>query len=146
MVNINLEKINLVSQLNNLAKSVKNHYNNYLDKLKKHSEIDKKSYTFKVGRSDRFVAAQFTFYLESYTGYYGSSSCSTNSLGDGKILTEALVRYINKNKETFLESLAKELELMSKENLKEAEDEVDNINKIFNTMKITLGETDETTS
>lgn len=137
---MNLEKFNLVKVLFNLKDTVRNHHKKFKESIAADSDIDKHNYTFKVGGSDRFNSCQFRFYLEAYKGKYGNSSCYTSSLGDGKLINEALVSYINKNKDTFLQGISDEIELMAKDKLNEAEGEVNTIQEEYKALQKSLNE------
>jgi hypothetical protein len=113
--------------------------------LKSHKEsvdsskgnVDKHSFKFVSGGSDRFNAAQFKFYLEAYRGNYGSSSCYTNKVYScsNEDLNKALTSYLNKNKETFLRGVSEELKFMAQESLQSAQKEVDEINRKLDEVK-----------
>lgn len=135
---MNLEKFNLVKVLFNLKDTVRNHHKKFKESIAADSNIDKHNYTFKAGGSDRFNSCQFRFYLEAYKGYYGDSSCSRSSLGDSNIINEALVSYINKNKDTFLQGIADEIEHMAKVKLKEAGEEVNLVQEEYRALQEAL--------
>jgi hypothetical protein len=123
---MNLDKFTKMSQHLSSAKTFKGSLTGYLEKIKANTNIDKRAFTFKSGVSDRFNSAQFKFYLEAYTGNYGSSSCYTLTTHnvDNDTLSYAATSWINKNKQLFLDGVAQELELMGKKMLTEAEEEV----------------------
>ena len=135
---MNLEKFNLVKVLFNLKDTVRSHHKKFKESIAADSSIDKHNYTFKVGGSDRFNACQFRFYLEAYKGTYGNSSCYTSSLGDDKLINEALVSYINKNKDTFLQGISDEIEHMAKVKLEEAEKEVNLVQEEYRALQEAL--------
>lgn len=135
---MNLEKFNLVKVLFSLKDTVRNHHKKFKQVVAEDSRIDKYNYTFKVGSSDRFNGCQFKFYLDAYKGYYGSSSCSTSSMGDSKIINEALVNYINKNKDSFLQGIAEEIEIMATHKLSEAESEVNKVKEEYESLQEAL--------
>lgn len=99
--------------------------------------VDKHNFNFCVGQSDRFNAAQFKFYLEAYRGNFGSSSCYTNSVYScsNQELNKAVVNYLNKNKQQFLDGVAEELKLMAQKAMIEAEKEVATMVSALNTVK-----------
>lgn len=115
------------------------------DSLTKHTEtiknsngnVDKHGFLFCKGGSDRFNAAQFKFYLEAYRGIYGSSSCYSNTVYrcSNEELNEAVIRYLNKNKQQFLSGVADELKLMAQTAMIEAEKEVAAMQEALITVK-----------
>jgi hypothetical protein len=121
-----LDNFTKMSQHLASAKAFRSSLVSYLEKIKANTSIDKHNFEFRQGGSDRFNSAQFKFYLEAYTGYYGSSSCSTVTTNnvDEATLSFAAASWINKNKQLFLDGVAQELELMGQKMLTEAELEV----------------------
>ena len=107
--------------------------------------VDKHNFNFVSGGSDRFNAAQFKFYLEAYRGNYGSSSCYTNTVYScsNQDLNKAVVNYINKNKQQFLDGVAEELKLMAQAAMLEAEKEVATMVYALNTVKVMAQEGDK---
>lgn len=133
-----LNDLDKMSSLFSSAKQFRESLSSHKDAVKKsNGSVDKHGYTFRQGSSDRFVAASFKFYLEAYRGNYGSSSCYTDRVYtcDRGDLEAAFVRYINNNKQMFLDGVANELDLMAGELLASAQKEVDNLNNRLNTAK-----------
>lgn len=92
--------------------------------------VDKHAFKFVEGGGDRFNAVQFRFYLEAYRGAYGSSNCCTNTVADcsREEINQALVRWLNKNKQMLFDGVAQELNNMANEALLAAKEEVAKLN------------------
>lgn len=134
---MSLDNFTKMSKYLSSAKTFKGSLNSYKEKLKDNSNIDKHNFAFRSGTDDRFNSAQFKFYLEAYTGYYGSSSCYTLTTHnvDSNTLSFAAASWINKNKQLFLDGVAQELELMGKKMLLEAEQEVAKLQEALEQVK-----------
>jgi hypothetical protein len=144
MNNMKLDNFTKMSQHLASAKALRSSLVSYLEKIKANTSIDKHNFGFRQGSSDRFNSAQFRFYLEAYTGSYGSSSCYTLTTHnvDEATISLAAVNWINKNKQLFLDGVAQELELMGQKMLTEAELEVAKLQEALTRAK-QIGEGDE---
>lgn len=139
----NLQNLDNMNKLFLSAAQLKNSLNSHNESIKgSNGNLDKHSFKFVSGGSDRFNAAQFKFYLEAYRGNYGSSSCYTNTVYScsNEELNKALVNYLNKNKQALLDGISNELKLMAQDKLAEAQREVDQINSKLKEVKESIQE------
>jgi hypothetical protein len=136
----NLTSFDKMKALFNVSKTVKEFLPKYKDMLKDKGNVDKYALVFRDGNSDRFNSAKFSFYLESYYGHYGSSSCYTRDLHSGidtSTFNKAVVNFLNKNKQMFFDGISAELEIMAQAMLVEAESEVAKLNAALEEVKNT---------
>lgn len=142
----NLTSFDKMKALFSVSKTVKEFITKYKEMLKDNSNVDKHALVFRDGNSDRFNSARFSFYLESYYGYYGSSSCHTRDLHSGvdtSTFNKAVVNFLNKNKQMFLDGISQELEIMAQAMLVEAEAEVAKLNTALQEVKLSQVEQPE---
>lgn len=94
--------------LERTIKSLRESYDNYLKVIEKPT-CDK--HAFKFGSDGRFSSFKTTVILETYTGYYGNSSCSTFlHFPDEKVVVDAFQAYLNHNMHTILYWMADHIE------------------------------------
>lgn len=88
-------------------KSLRELYPSYREKSSD-TDCDKHGFKFKQGPGNNsWCHGTVTFHLESFTGYYGNSSCYRfGSVGDPEIYKEAFLVYLNRNKNNILQALA----------------------------------------
>lgn len=134
----NLVSFDKMKALFNVSKTVREFIPKYKDMLQDKGNVDKHALVFRNGNSDRFNSAKFSFYLESYYGYYGRSSCYTRDLHSGidsSTFNQAVVNFLNKNKQMFFDGVSAELEIMAQDMLAEAESEVAKLNAALQEVK-----------
>lgn len=105
----------------------------YFKTISGKSSIDK--HALKFGGGDRFSVFRTTVLLTCYTGYYGSSSCSTFSHMDNDLAREALDHYLNKNMKAVLAGMGEYLEAKARTLVEEAEKELAQEQAILDSLK-----------
>jgi hypothetical protein len=78
------------------------------------------------GVDNRFAVFSANIAFSAYTGYYGSSACSTRSNGiDSNIASEALHRAISKHEDLILETMAELISEDAEKMVNDARAEID---------------------
>lgn len=119
-----MEALNKIKKLRNNANSI---YNLFLQKIPQwksnRGHYDKIGWGF--NDDSRFNACEpVSIAFSSHMGTYGSSGCSRQCSLDEDIFKNHLVKYLNKNKETIMLAIAKQMEDEARELKAEAEREL----------------------
>ena len=122
----NLEKIEKALKT---ANSIINGINNYRQTIKD-SRCDKFGMGF--NKDNRFSSAKITLSIDSWTGYYGNSGCSTFlSITDSGIFAKQFVEVLNDNFYTLMIETANRIKNDALKHRKDAERELsDKLEKI----------------
>lgn len=130
MANTNLETFETIKKLKHTASSLKNAWPRFLEEMKKES-CDKHDFSFSTDADTRFPSFTAKIQLSSYTGYYGSSSCSTFFNIDNALATEALSRYLDAHKGIVLDWMGNYLDKKAVTLVNTARKEIEEMNNFL---------------
>jgi len=99
-----MENVKKIKELFKLSKHLKNFINNY-NRVTSEKSCDKHNFEFrKLDSNFQVFCAEIS--LMAYTGYYGSSSCSTFLDLNSVDCEKYLIKYLNDNKQELLNAMA----------------------------------------
>lgn len=124
------ENIVKIKSLKTRSKILKSFHSDYEEKTED-PDCDKHNIGFKLGQSDRFNVFNVPVTFECYTGYYGSSSCSTFRAMESKEIQPYFVKVLNKLQKEIFQMMAKEMERDSSELKEAAYKEVEELKKLI---------------
>ncbi len=107
-----MKSIERIKLLSSTAKTLETLEENYKKAISNES-CDK--YELKFGGDDRFSVFSCKVSLTCYTGYYGSSGCSTFANVAPEIANRILNKVLNRRMSEILEDMAKEARLEAKD-------------------------------
>jgi len=127
------ESIQKIKELRRTANGLRTFFEKY-HKATEPQSCDK--YDAAFGRDNRFSVFSVATSFDSYTGYYGNSSCSTFSNGiSRKEAEEAFVKWINLNMGKMFDGMAEILDADAKALVEAAEQEIEEMRKSIDAAK-----------
>jgi uncharacterized protein YhdP len=141
MSTTNLKTFETIKKLKQNATSLKNSWSRFL-KASGESNCDKHDFSF-TNTDTRFASFTAKIYLTSYTGYYGSSSCSTYFNVDNNLATEALSEYLEAHKSTVLDWMGNYLDKKADGLVSKARKEIEEMNRFLDDATIANADKNE---
>lgn len=98
--------IDKIKSLKTAANSFSGFHEYYNEKYARDQSCDKKGYGF--NKDDRFAAFKLNVSFDSWSGYYGNSSCgSILHVSDKEIVHKAFIEALNLNQQLIFATMAK---------------------------------------
>ena len=106
MSSIDTKTIDRIKALRREATNFETFHSNYSEKYAPDSRCDKKGYGF--GKDDRFAAFTITTSFDSWSGYYGSSSCGNiMSVYHKDVVAPYLVKALNEHQKALFATVGR---------------------------------------
>ena len=119
------DKCGQIKKLRNFASSLRGAVTHWEEKYEADAHCDKKAFGFRLGNEDRSTNAfTATVRLESYAGYYGSSSVSRVYSFDKAFIDRYFAAALNDHKQAIFDSMAALAERDAAEMVSDAREEV----------------------
>lgn len=141
MSTANLKTFETIKKLKQNATSLKNSWSRFLE-ARSASNCDKHDFSF-TNTDTRFASFTAKIYLTSYTGFYGSSSCSTFLHVDNDLATEALSAYLEAHKSTVLDWMGDYLDKKAGKMVSKARKEIEQMSNFLDDATIANADENE---
>lgn len=126
---MNTKNIDRIKALKTTANSFAGFHAHYAEKYASDSHCDKKGYGF--NKDDRFAAFKMIVSFDSWSGYYGNSSCGVIlSVSDQDIAKKAFVEALNVNQKLIFATMAKLMTSEAESLTAKAKDEIAALQKL----------------